>query len=119
MVENIVLYPQHVARLLKIRDKIYTKVATLSCKAALSKEPIKKDMLDKAEFVDYETGMVWGSKFDCAWFKFEGDVPESCKGKHIVADIILLFGADRDRNLVLYALYKLGVFGAYRIIFRG
>ena len=85
MVENIVLYPQHVARLLKIRDKIYTKVATLSCKAALSKEPIKKDMLDKAEFVDYETGMVWGSKFDCAWFKFEGDVPESCKGKHIVA----------------------------------
>ncbi len=85
MIEKAAHYPQHVAHLISIRNKIYTKVASLSCEAALSKEPIKKKDLDKAEFVKIETGTIWATDFDCAWFKFKGAVPESCKGKHVVA----------------------------------
>ena len=85
MVEKSTLYPQHLVRLINIRKKIYKKVAELSCEAALSKEPIKKARLDEAEFVPFQIGNVWGSDFDCAWFKFKGTVPESAKGKHIVA----------------------------------
>ena len=85
MVERIALYPNHVARLLAIRKKIYKVVGQLSCEAALSKEPIPKNMLDKASFSPFKTGMVWGSDFDCAWFKFKGQVPADCKGKKVVA----------------------------------
>ncbi len=85
MVERTALYPQHVFRLLGIRKNIYKKIAELDCEAALSKEPIKKERLDEAEFYKFQNGMVWGSDFDCAWFKFKGKVPDSVKGKHVVA----------------------------------
>ncbi len=85
MVERTALYPQHVARLLGIRKNIYKKVAELDCEAALSKEPIKKERLNEAEFFKFKKGMVWGSDFDCAWFKFRGTVPKSAQGKHVVA----------------------------------
>ena len=85
MVERTALYPQHAARLIGIRKNIYTKIAELNCEAALSKEPIKKDKLNEAEFAPYQAGMVWGSDFDCAWFKFKGQVPQKAKGKHVVA----------------------------------
>ncbi|MDE5756810.1 MAG: alpha-mannosidase [Clostridia bacterium] len=85
MVERIALYPNHVARLLAIRKKIYNIVGQLSCEAALSKEPIPKTLLDKANFSPFKNGMVWGSDFDCAWFRFKGQVPEECKGKKVVA----------------------------------
>ena len=85
MVERCALYPQHVARLIRIRKNIYKKVGELSCQAALSKEPIKKERLNEAEFAPFQVGNVWGSDFDCAWFKFNGEVPASAKGKHVVA----------------------------------
>lgn len=85
MVEKIALYPAHVARLISIRKKIYKVVGHLSCEAALSKEPIPKALLDKASFSPFKNGMVWGSDFDCAWFRFKGQVPEECKGKKVVA----------------------------------
>lgn len=85
MIERIALYPQHTARLLAIRSKIYTAVAEMSCEAALSKEPISKENLGKAVFAPFKKGTVWGSDFDCAWFRFKGKVPDSCKGKKVVA----------------------------------
>jgi len=85
MVERIALYPQHVARLIAIRSKIYTVVDHMTCEASLSKEPIPKNLLDKASFTPFKTGTVWGSDFDCAWFKFKGQVPKDCSGKKIVA----------------------------------
>ena len=85
MVERTALYPQHVARLLGIRKNIYKKIAELDCEAALSKEPIKKERLNEAEFFKFKKGMVWGSDFDCAWFKFNGTVPKCAQGKHVVA----------------------------------
>lgn len=85
MVEKIALYPQHVTRLMSIRSKIYSKVAEMSCEAALSKEPIPKEKLENAQFVSFKKGSVWASDFDCAWFKFKGRVPQTCKGKKVVA----------------------------------
>lgn len=85
MIERIALYPRHAARLIAIRNRIYKVVGRLSCEAALSKEPIPKELLDKASFSPFETGMTWGSDFDCGWFRFKGQVPQSCKGKKVVA----------------------------------
>ena len=87
MLERIALYPTHVSRLISIRNKIYKVVASMSCEAALSKEPIPKSQLDKAQFSPFKTGTVWGSDFDCSWFRFKGEVPSECKGKHVVAMI--------------------------------
>lgn len=85
MIEKLALYPQHLSRLIAISNKIYKVVGKLSCEAALSKEPVSKDDLPKAQFVPVSKGEVWGEQFDCAWFRFKGQVPENCKGKHIVA----------------------------------
>lgn len=99
MIERVALYPTHVRRLISLRSKIYKTVGDMSCEAALSKEPIPKNMLDKAKFAPIFTGDVWGSDFDCGWFRFKGYVPESCKGKHVVALINIqgegvVYGAD-------------------------
>ncbi len=70
---------------MEISNRIYKVVGKMTCEAALSKEPIRKEDLDKASFTPMRKGSVWGEKFDCAWFKFKGKVPESCAGKHVVA----------------------------------
>jgi len=85
MIEKIALYPRHTSRLIRIRSKIYDTVAAMSCEAALSKEPIPKSRIETATFAQLRTGSVWGSDFDCGWFRFKGTVPDSCKGKHVVA----------------------------------
>ncbi len=87
MLERTALYPIHLTRLISVRKKIYKVVAQMSCEVALSKEPIPKSQIDKAKFSPFKTGSVWGSDFDCGWFRFRGEVPEDCAGKHIVAMI--------------------------------
>ena len=85
MIERAALYPKYVHFLLKLRSKVFTTVATLSAKAALSREPIPYARLEDKKFEPISPGTVWGSGFDCAWFEFEGEVPESAKGKKVVA----------------------------------
>ena len=85
MIERLALYPQHLARLMEISNRIYKVVGKMTCEAALSKEPIKESDLSKATFTTMNKGAVWGEKFDCAWFRFKGKVPEKCAGKHVVA----------------------------------
>ncbi|MDE6757643.1 MAG: alpha-mannosidase [Clostridia bacterium] len=87
MLERIVLYPTHFSRLISVRKKIYDVVAQMSCEAALSKEPIPVSQLENAKFSPFKTGTVWGSDFDCGWFRFKGEIPKECKGKHVVAMI--------------------------------
>lgn len=87
MIEKTALHPVHVARLFGIRNKVYTKVAELSAKALLSREPIAFASLDGKKFECFKKGDAWGSDFDCAWFSFEGVVPESAKGRKIAARI--------------------------------
>ena len=53
MIEKIALYPHHLSRLLEISNRIYKVVGKLSCEGALSKEPIRKEDLDKA--LEYDT----------------------------------------------------------------
>ena len=80
MIERLALYPQHLARLMEISNRIYKVVGKMTCEAALSKEPIKESDLSKATFTTMNKGAVWGEKFDCAWFRFKGKVPEKCAG---------------------------------------
>ena len=66
MIEKTALHPVHVARLFGIRNKVYTKVAELSAKALLSREPIAFASLDGKKFECFKKGDAWGSDFDCA-----------------------------------------------------
>lgn len=85
MIEKAALYPKYLSFLLRLRSKIYTQVADLRAKALLSREPIAFTALDKSKFEPFPVGEIWGSDFDCAWFSFEGEVPECAKGKKVVA----------------------------------
>lgn len=85
MIEKLINHPNHLRRLITLSKKIYKVVGTMTCEAALSKEPIAKKDLDKATFIRLRKGAVWGGKFDCGWFRFKGKVPADCQGKHVVA----------------------------------
>ena len=85
MIERAALYPKYLHFLLKLRSKVYTVVAPLSAKAALSREPVPFSQIGEKQFDPIEPGTAWGSDFDCAWFDFEGEVPAAAKGKKVVA----------------------------------
>lgn len=85
MLEKAAFCPGHLSRLLRLRNKIYTKVADLAASALLSSEPIAFDALEGKKFAPIARGDVWGSDFDCAWFALEGVVPQQAKGKKVVA----------------------------------
>lgn len=85
MIEQLAKYPQHMARLLTIKSKIYTVVDSLEVYGALSKEPVKKEDLDKIDFIKFNVSDLWAKSFDCGWFCFKGKIPNQAKGKHVVA----------------------------------
>ena len=91
MIEKLFSHPVHSARLLKMKEKIYEEVAPLQVDYFPSSEPIKKSELNLSDFKPFKKGEVWTKeKFGCCWFRFRGAVPESAKGKKIVAVIKLL-----------------------------
>jgi alpha-mannosidase len=70
--------------LIKINSRIYTVVAPLKAQAWVTPEPVR--------FVDRFTGTEktvaigekWGDLWDCAWFRFTGQVPEDVRGEKLV-----------------------------------
>ncbi|NLL56804.1 MAG: alpha-mannosidase [Clostridiales bacterium] len=85
MLERLLCHPIHIKRLLQIKGKVYKEVAKLSVKGYMSKEPIKYDDVNKLDFKPMKKGDLWGGRFDCCWFRVQGQVPKECQGKHIVA----------------------------------
>ncbi len=67
-----------------VKQGVYTKLAPLSIKAYVTAEPVKfADRLTGAEKV-LHVGESWGKLWDCAWFCFEGKIPEGQKEKNLV-----------------------------------
>lgn len=67
-----------------LRDSIYTVLAPLKITAWSTSEPVPFSQRYEGEKLILSNGDKWGSLFDCAWFNFEGIVPESAKGKKVV-----------------------------------
>ena len=82
MIERILLYPAHIAELLRVRGGIHSVVATLDAVRLPSKEPVPFEEAASSDMKKTRKGQVWGGLYDCCWFRFRGRVPESAKGRH-------------------------------------
>ena len=60
-----------------VKPAIYTKIAPLSIKAYVTDEPVKFNERFSGEEKILTVGQSWGKLWDCAWFCFEGRIPES------------------------------------------
>ncbi|MEP6480401.1 MAG: glycoside hydrolase family 38 C-terminal domain-containing protein [Rhodoglobus sp.] len=85
--------PLEYRRLMRIRSRIYTPVATLRAEIIRSEEPIPFDELDRSNFSPLRSGTAWGKVFDCAWLRITGDVPAG------IRDPVVMLGV-RGEGLV-------------------
>lgn len=67
--------PREYRRLMRIRKRIYSRVAGLSAEILRSPEPIPFDQIDRTAFEPLRDGTAWGKVFDCAWLRITGTVP--------------------------------------------
>ena len=67
-----------------VKPAIYTKIAPLSIKAYVTDEPVKFNERFSGEEKILTVGQSWGKLWDCAWFCFEGRIPESERNKNLV-----------------------------------
>ncbi|GMA62911.1 glycosyl hydrolase-related protein [Alicyclobacillus fastidiosus] len=68
----------------RIQEKIYTKISALSVTAWVTPEPVSYDNRMSGNKRVLTPGDKWGERWDCAWFHFEGAVPEEAVGQKIV-----------------------------------
>ncbi len=68
--------PREYARLRRLRDAIYTPVASLDAEILRSGEPIPFADLGGRSFRPIRPGTAWGRKLDCAWLHVTGSVPD-------------------------------------------
>ncbi|CAN5124673.1 glycoside hydrolase family 38 C-terminal domain-containing protein [soil metagenome] len=79
--------PAEYRRLMRIRRRIYSKVADLGAEIVRSPEPIPFEELDRAAFRPLRAGSGWGRTFDCAWLRITGEVPEAATGAEVLLGI--------------------------------
>lgn len=57
----------------------------LAVAVATGKDPIPYDAIDELPFRELKKGERWGGLWDSGWFRITGTIPESWKGKEVVA----------------------------------
>lgn len=67
--------PAEYRRILRIRERVHTRVADLDAEILTSAEPVPFAEIDRSLFRPLATGRAWGSTFDCAWLRLTGAVP--------------------------------------------
>jgi alpha-mannosidase len=67
-----------------IGSAVYTSLATLEIEAWRTVEPVPYAARQSGEYLRLHPGDVWGELFDCAWFHFTGQIPESAAGLRVV-----------------------------------
>ncbi|NRF92050.1 alpha-mannosidase [Paenibacillus frigoriresistens] len=68
----------------RIENHIYKPVAQLSAIAYVTKEPVTFEQRMSGQLLEVRPGEKWGELWDCAWFHFQGQVPQSAAGRKIV-----------------------------------
>ena len=69
----------------QLKASYYYNLTPMKTTIHKSSEPISWEVAQKAIYEPIEPGELWGKDYDCAWFKFEGIVPQEFKGKYTVA----------------------------------
>lgn len=68
----------------KLKSAVYEPVAPLETVCWKTAEPVPYSERTSGEYMELKIGDTWGELFDCAWFRFRGQVPQSCRGKKAV-----------------------------------
>lgn len=84
------------AMLEKWKEEIYVPLAELRVAAWVTQEPVPYEERMSGKWMELSPGDRWGGLWDCAWFRFEGVVPESAKG----AKVVLLIDVNGELCLV-------------------
>jgi alpha-mannosidase len=79
--------PLEFRRLLRIRRRIYRKVAPLRAEVVPSAEPIPFDEIPHGAFRPIRPGDSWGGVLDSAWLHLTGEVPEGVESPHVMLGI--------------------------------
>ncbi len=85
MVERFLLYPAHVASLMRVRNGIFKVVGALDVKVCKDDEPITLKDAEKKGYIPIKKGDKWATDYGCAVFGVTGIVPLSAKGRKVVA----------------------------------
>ncbi len=72
------------ATLRRIEQAIYTPIAELNVEAWMTPEPVPYTARQSGQHTVLSIGQSWGKLWDCAWFHFTGNMPESATGKTVV-----------------------------------
>ncbi|MFB9274327.1 alpha-mannosidase [Cohnella cellulosilytica] len=67
-----------------IRERVYTKIASLEVNAWRTPEPVPFERRTSGEPIALRPGDKWGELWDCAWFRFSGSVPADAAGCKVV-----------------------------------
>ena len=67
-----------------LQQSIYEPVSALTVTAWATKEPVPFADRESGRRIRLQPGDKWGELWDCAWFHFEGVVPEAQKGRKVV-----------------------------------
>lgn len=78
------------------KERIYTPLEELRVTAWVTSEPVPYEERMSGRWMELFPGDRWGGLWDCAWFRFEGEVPESAKG----AKVVLLIDVNGELCLV-------------------
>lgn len=73
----------------KLKESFYPEKIPLKSEYIWSSEPIPFEKAKQLKYESIDTETKWGSTFDCAWFRFTGQVPDSRKGTEVIALIDL------------------------------
>lgn len=97
----------------QMEKQIYTPISELRATAWVTPEPVPFEERETGKEETIAIGQSWGALWDCAWFHFQGQVPESAQGQEIVL-LIDLSGEgcvfDADGNPILGLTTQSSVF---------
>jgi len=68
----------------RLQKSIYEPVSALTVTAWVTKEPVPFEDRESGRRIRLQPGDQWGELWDCAWFHFEGVVPDEAKGRKVV-----------------------------------
>jgi len=69
----------------KLKGNYYEDLTPMKASYYKTQEPLPFEDTSKVTFSPIEVGKKWGSQYDCAWFRFTGEVPKHFEGQEVVA----------------------------------
>lgn len=93
-------------------ENISTDISLLKITAYLTREPVKFADRTRGEKLELKEGDRWGERlFDCAWMKFEGQMPPLKKNAALKLDVNgEMFVADKDGSPLCGLTCKMSTF---------